>query len=71
MEAIVKPSRVCAMMRPTLKYLITILVVDKSVFMVCKVSIAIFSVFYFIKWLAYLGLILDSGNITSISAVLK
>ena len=26
---------------------------------------------YFMKWLAYLGLILDSGNITSISAVLK
>ena len=71
MEAIIKPSRVCAMMRPTLKYLVTLLLGDKSVFIVCKVTMAILSVFYFIKWLAYLGLILDSGNITSISAVLK
>lgn len=71
MVAIVKPSRVCAMMRPTLKYLVTLPVEDRSVFMVCKVSISIQTVLYFIKWLAYLGLILDSGNITSISAVLK
>jgi len=67
----VKPSRVWATIRPTRKYLVILLVDDRSVFMVCKALMAILPVFYFIKWLAYLGLILDIGNITSISAVLK
>lgn len=58
------------MMRLTLKYLVILLVVERSVFIVCKMNVDI-SVLYFIKWLAYLGLILDNGNITSISAVLK
>ncbi len=58
------------MMRLTLKYLVILLVVERSVFIVCKMNVDI-SVLYFIKWLAYLGLILDKGNITSISAVLK
>ena len=59
-------------MRIILKYLVKVLVAVISGFIFCKVFVAILPAgIYFIKWLAYLGLILDSGNITSISAVLK
>lgn len=58
-------------MRVTLKYLVLLLVAVMLAFVVCKMSGAIIPAFYFMKWLAYLGLILESGNITSISAVLK
>ena len=59
-------------MRNILKYLMMMLVVVISGFIFCNVFVAILPTYiYFIKWLAYLGLIFDSGNITSISAVLK
>lgn len=59
-------------MRIILKYLVKVLVAVMSGFIFCKTFVAICPAgSYFIKWLAYLGLILDSGNITSISAVLK
>jgi hypothetical protein len=59
-------------MRDILKYLVIMLVVVISGFIFCNVLVAIWPAYiHFIKWLAYLGLILDKGNITSISAVLK
>lgn len=74
-DAIITPASVCVAIRPTLKYLVILLLgikpVFECVFKGCKVIVRFYCSRYFKKCAAYLGLILDKGNITSISAVLK
>ncbi len=75
-DAMMTPASVCVAIRPILKYLVILLVVISSVVIVsvfndCKVIVRFSHTLYFRKCAAYLGFILDKGNITSISAVLK